>query len=257
MANRRKALTASRFGSGFRHFFDRSAVLWGCVTAIIVVIAGRTFIEISVSTLPGWTALFLLALFLGLIVANASRNHAFASGLQKASFFLGAFTSLSALIFLEFQVDSAAEALLVIATILLMAGLTRMQWHRPLQDTSKDPRLAQWALRLDDLLKYEFPQHVRAQLIQLIDKLWQSPQDQADFIPVQNQQINNLLDELEFSARENTHYKIEETLSELLAQLEERNQLILKKIHIEYQDVSNKMPLLQNDSGANIRKQLK
>ena len=246
--NKPKAPIANRFGTRFQRFFDRSAVFWGCLTAIIVVIAGRTFIEISVSTLSGWTALFLLALFIGLIVANASREHAFASGLQKASFFTGAFFSLAALIFLEFHADSAAESLLVIATILLIASLTRVQWHKPLQDNLKDPRLAQWALRLDDLLKYELPQHVRGQIIELIDQLWQSPEDQSDFIPFQNNRISQLLDEIEFSARENSRYKIEDTLTELMDQLEERNQLIFKKIHIEYQDVSQKNPLLRNRS---------
>lgn len=246
--NNYKAQPAKSLGFRLRSFFDHSAVFWGCLVAIAVVAIGRTFIEVSVSTLSGWTALFLLALFLGLVVANASRNHAFAFGLQRVSFILGALVSLGAIVFLAFELDAPAEALLVIAAILLIASLSRAQWHKPPQDTFQDTHLARWALRLDDLLKYELPLNIRGDITRVIDKLWQAPQDTSDFIPVQNQRIDELLDEIEFSTKENSGYKLEETLSELLLTLEERNQLIHKNVQIEYQNVSKNSRLLSPPS---------
>lgn len=254
--NNLKAQPTKNLGFRLRSFFDQSAVFWGCLVAIAVVVAGRTFVEISVSTLSGWTALFLLALFLGLVVANSSRKHAFAFGLQKLSFSLGAFVSLGAIIFLAYDLDAPADTLLVIAAFLLMGSLTRAQWHKPSQEIIQDRHLAQWALRLDDLLKYELPQKTRGDIIRVIDLLWQAPQNQSDFIPVQNRQIDQLLDEIEFSARENSRYKLEDTLSELMNHLEERNQLILKQIQVDYQNISKGSPLLSNASKITTPSQL-
>ena len=143
--------------------------------------------------------------------------------------------------------------MLFIAAFLMIAGLAQVQRHKSPNDTFQDKYLARWALRLDDLLKYELPQNIRGQIIQLIDQLWQSPQDQAEFIPVQNEQISLLLDMLEFSARGNDLYGVEAVVKELVQHLEERNQLILKKIHIEYSDVSKQRPLLTSDSGSNTK----
>jgi len=237
MLHRQKTRTepfwANTWGS-----LKRSGVFAGSVTSIGIITIGRTFFDVASTTISGWSALFFLALFLGISVANLCSNTPFAGILQTLGFITGSLTSLGALFSLEYDESTVSDILLGISCVLLIPCLLGLRPRDPAIDHDIDRTLVDWTLRLDDLMKYELPPALRPKLADLMDTLWQSPPNQANFIPAQNRLFQRLLSDLEISIKSGFATAALETADELSCCLHERNHLLNEQIEIDYRDVT-------------------
>ena len=219
----------------------------GCFTAVLIVVCGRTFFGVTSSTLSGWTALFFLALFSGIALANLRSHTPFAGPLQMLGFIAGAISSIGALISQEYAQNSIGDVLLGVSGAILLPSLLGIRPTPKPNDSEKDRSLVGWALRVDDLMKYEQPQDVRTKLANLTNTLWRSPPDQDDFIPAQNHEFELLLTQLEYSIRVGSANDATEILDALSRCLRDRNSLLSGHVDIEYRNIT-KAKLLSNDS---------
>lgn len=219
-------------------FFSKSGVFAGCATALAIIGCGRAFWGTTTSTLFGWTALFFLALFVGVIVANLRSQSPFASALQMVGFLAGSATSLGALISEQYTQGVVSDVLLGMSSIILLPSLLGIRPSQTFHDDVQDRSIIGWSLRLDDLMKYNLPASLRTNLAGLIEALWQSPPDRPDFIPAQNDQFALLLDDLELAIRSGQMTSALEITQTLARCLDERNYLIGSPINVQYQNVS-------------------
>lgn len=236
--------TINGFLKRTRGYFRRAAILSGCLAAILVIVSGRLTLASTSASLSGWTALCLTALCVGLIIFNLLAERHFTSRRQRLCLTLGAFSGIFALIFLEKNLDSAGDIFLLGAGLLLTMSLLGLNHRKPQPQVFQARSLANWALRLDDLLKYDLPPGARNALAQLIDALWASPQDQADFIPAQNAVFAELLTDLELVIRQGDVKETKKILNDLATCLGDRNHILATTIKIEYRDVGNDVPRL-------------
>lgn len=243
--NRRPATVANHVLSKAWGFLAKSAVLYGCIVVVTVILIGKAFLGIASTTLSGWTALFFLSLFLGLITTNLFSTTPFASSRQMVAMVLGCAVSLTTLLLLLFSIPTAIEGLLTVSALLLFGSLNGMRPHVSKECSISDYRFAQWALRLDDLLKYDLPSEIRSNIVRLIDDLWQSPEDNGNFIPAQDNQLSDLLAEVETRIRLRDFDSCAQTLYVFSKSLAERNFLVLRSVVVEYQDISRAQKILK------------
>lgn len=239
--------SVKRLLSGIWHDCRQSAGLTGCLVAVSVIMIGRISVEITTSTLGGWTALFFLAIFLGLMVANVRGKRPFASLIQMLGMLAGAIASALTLLLLEHSLSAAGQTGLAVAGTILLISILGFRERSTTTHAFREKSLASWALRLDDLLKYDLPREIRARLVMLIDQLWQSPEEHSDFIPAQNAEFDLLLDELEFSVRFPDSEITLNCINELTRCLDERNRLLNSPIDISYRKIGSD-PLLPSSS---------
>lgn len=218
----------------------------GCLAAILVIAGGRLWLASTSSTLSGWTALFFTALCLGLVCFNLLTERPLVSQRQMFSLLLGCISGITALFLLEQNHDSAGGMFLFGAGFLLAVSLFGLRRQNPQFQVFQSQTLANWALRLDDLLKYDLPTGVRNALVQLINALWHSPQDQTDFIPAQNTAFANFLIYLELTIRQGNIEETTKTIDDLAKCLDERNRVLATTIKINYRDVGNEAPQLNH-----------
>lgn len=220
-------------------FIKCSGVFAGCAVAILIISCGRTFLAITTSTLSGWTALFFVALFTGVSVANLRSINPFASSLQMLGFAVGAGASIGALVTLQYALNGMSDVLLGVSGAILIPSILGIRPSPRAQNEAQDPSLVGLALRLDDLMKYELPHTVRTQLAAIIDNLCQSPPDQSDFIPVQHDQLDHLVTDLEIAIRSGFVTEAIETSLMLSRCLDERNRFLNRAIEIEYRNITD------------------
>lgn len=221
----------------------------GLLTAATTVWVGRHFLEVTATTLSGWTALFFLAVFLGLISANCVSPRSFVSPLQALTILCGAASSLTTLFLMHWSPTTTSAASLSIATTMfVLTMITGFQYRTPKPNTFSNKSLELWAIRLDDLLKYELNRQTKTQLVSLIEALWNSPQDQGNFISVQNQSFEDNLNALEHSVRSQDASAIDTNLHKLARCLTERNQLIHSAVNVSYRKLNSDIAVLTDKS---------
>lgn len=226
----------------------RSAAI-GFLTAIAVALIGRQFLAVTTSTLSGWTALFLLAVFFGLIAANGVSQRRFVSPLQAVAAVCGAVSSLTTLFLMYRSPTGASTTSLSIATVMfVLTMIMGFQYRSAKTATFSDKTLEHWAIRLDDLLKYDLDRETKAQLVTLIEALWHSPKDQEDFIPAQSRTFEETLDALEHSVRCQDIVSIDRNLDNLARCLAERNQLIHTAVNVSYRKLGSDAAMLPDKS---------
>lgn len=229
-------------------FFKSSGIFVGCISAALIIAGGRFFLNVTSSTLSGWTALFFLALFAGIAIANWKSSHPFAGPLQMLGLITGCATSLGALVSLEFSHNSVSDVLLGLSGILLLPSLLGIRPSTDNDPTEKDSSVLNWSLRLDNLLKYEQTQDARSKLASLIDFIWRSPSLQGDFIPAQNEQFEALLRELEGSIKSGSNRDSLLILDQMIHCLNERNLLLAGQVDIEYRKITEHTLVSDNTS---------
>ena len=244
IVSKRRLAPSKDFRAAVWHQLQRSSVFLGCAAVLVVVLLGRSWLPITYNTLAGWTALFLLAIFIGLILANLRSPSAWGTPLQILGMFSGAFASAITLALLHHSYTAAGELMLGLAGLMLLISILSIKRHLPLAHKFHERSLANWALRLDDLLKYDLQQDHRSRLVSLIDQLWRSPENTGNLIPAQNEEFEHLLDALELSVRTQDSTLMEQTLVSLSRCLDMRNQIIGKQLHVEFQKIeTNKLSL--------------
>lgn len=221
----------------------------GLLTAALTVVVGRHFLDVAATTLSGWTALFFLAVFLGLISENCVSLRSFVSLFQVFTILCGAVSSLTTLFLMHWSPTISSAASLSVAAAMFILTMVSGFQHRPSKpSTFSNKSLEHWAIRLDDLLKYELNRQTKVQLVSLIEALWNSPQDQGNFISVQNQSFEENLDALERSVRSKDASAIDTNLHKLAHCLNERNQLIHSAVHVPYRRLNSDMAVLTDKS---------
>lgn len=221
----------------------------GMLTAAAVVAIGRQCLDITSSTLSGWTALFFLAVFFGLITADRMSPRSFVSPLQTITMVSGAVSSLTTLFLLHLSPTAASTTSLGIASVMfVLTMIMGFQYRSPRPNTFGDKSLEHWAIRLDDLLKYDLDRETKAQLVTLIEALWNSPKDQENYIPAQSQFFEESLTLLENSVRSQNLISIETNLGNLARCLDERNQLIQMAVKVSYRKVDSDTAMLPDKS---------
>ena len=244
IVSKRRLAPSKDFRAAVWHQLQRSSVFLGCAVVLVVVLVGRSWLPITSKTLAGWTALFLLAIFIGLIVANLRSQSAWGTPLQTFGMFSGAFASAITLALLYHLYTAAGEIMLGLTGLMLLISILSIKRHQPLAHKFHERSLATWALRLDDLLKYDLHRDHRFRLASLIDQLWRSPENVGNFIPAQNVEFEHLLDALESSVRTHDSTSLEQNLVTLSRCLDMRNQIIGKQLHVEFQKIEpNKLSL--------------
>lgn len=248
IVSKRRRLPSKDFRAGLWYPFQKSSAFLGCAVVLMVVLVGRHWLTITSQTLAGWTALFFLAIFIGLIVANLCSQSAWGAPVQTLSMFSGAFASAITLALLHHSRTTAGEIMLGPVGLLLLISVLGIKRYHPLAHKFHERSLANWALRLDDLLKYDLQQDHRSQLALLIDQLWRSPENDSNFIPAQNVEFEHLLDALETSVRTHDSTLMEQSLMSLTRCLDMRNQIISKQMHVEFQRIEPNKPSLPDSS---------
>lgn len=227
--------------------------LTGTLVVVAVVAIGRHFVGITSTTLSGWTALFFVGVFTGLLTANSVSRRRFVSPLQKAVIACGTISSLTTLFLLQVSSESFGAAGLSISCVIFVLTMSMGFKHRSPKTTSfSDKSLAHWAVRLDDLLKYDLDRALKGQVVALIEALWHSPRDLETFVPSQNQSFEDILDSLEQSIRAQDPVLIERNLTALNHCLNERNQLIHNAISVSYRVLESNSAMLPKASDNNI-----
>lgn len=214
---------------------------------------GRIFFDVSRTTLAGWSALFFLALFIGISIANLRSRTPFAGIWQTFGFIAGSITSLGALLSLEIGSSAISDILLSVSCVLLVPCLVGLRPRDPAIEQRVDRALINWTLRLDDLMKYKLSPALRPKLAILMNTLWQSPPNQLSFIPVQNRLFEVLLGDLEVAIKSGFTAEALEIADELATCLNERNQLLNEQIRIEYEDVTQRTPQLNAPEQLTIK----
>lgn len=234
------------------------SVAVGVLTAVAVVAIGRQLVGVASSTLSGWTALFLLAVFFGLIATNSMSYRRFVSPMQAVIMVCGAVSSLATLFLMYSSPTAASTTSLGIATMMfVLTMIMGFQYRSTKVTTFSDRSLELWAIRLDDLLKYDLDQDVKTQLVNLIEALWHSPKDQEQFIPAQSQSFEELLNALEESVRRQDLISIHNSLDKLARCLAERNQLIHAAVNVSYRRLGPDTGVLPDKSRAKPTKENK
>lgn len=236
--------TANGFLKRSHGFFRHAAILAGCLAAVLIIVGGRVTLVSTSTSLSGWTALCLTALCVGLASFNLLAERPFTSRRQMLELILGSISGLVALVMLEQNLDSAGDAFMFGTGLLLVTSLLGLSHRKSHPQVFQGLCLTQWALRLDDLLKYDLPSGTRSAIAQLIDALWRSPQDHADFIPAQNAVFADLLTRLELLIRQGDVKATAKTLDDLSSCLAERNGTLSTTIKIEYRDAGKDVPRL-------------
>ena len=232
------------------------SVAAGVLTAVAVVAIGRQFLAVATSTLSGWTALFLLAVFFGLIAANGVSQRRFVSPLQAMAMVCGVVSCLTTLFLMYSSPTTASTTSLSIATMMfVLTMIMGFQYRSTKVTTFSDRSLELWAIRLDDLLKYDLDQDVKTQLVNLIEALWHSPKDQEQFIPAQSQSFEELLNALEESVRRQDPISIDNSLDKLARCLAERNQLIHTAVDVFYRRLGSDTGVLPDKLRAKPTKE--
>lgn len=221
----------------FQQFVNGASVILGCLAAFLVVAFGRTVLQATTSKLSGWTALFLLAVFTGLFVANFLSKQRFVTKSQAICTKLGWGASFIGLLLLAQSGYGLGESLLVVAGIFLISSIWGMRTTNLKQHAFQEPSFASWALRLDALLKFDLPPSIRSSLVLLIEQLWDSPEDLPDFIAAQNEIFSDRLNDLELAIKSHDAPKTRSILIVLSQCLEDRNSLIRSRIQIVYKRI--------------------
>ena len=217
----------------------------GFLMAVALAVIGRQFLAVTTSTLSGWTALFLLAVFFGLIAANSVSQKSFVSPLQAVAMLCGAISSLTTLFLMQWSPTAASTTSLSIASVMfVLTMIMGFQYRSSKPATFSDKTLEHWAIRLDDLLKYDLDRETKAQLVTLIETLWHSPKDQEGFIPAQSHAFEQTLDALEHSVRCQDIVSIDRNLDNLARCLAERNQLIDTAVDVSYRNLGSNTAML-------------
>lgn len=190
---------------------------------------------------------------MGMAVANLRSKFPFAGTQQMLAFILGCITSCCALFTLEYEQGSLSGILLAMSGVLLLASLAGIRPTNRSPELKQDRLLLNWTLRVDDLMKYELTPELRAGLANLIDTLWRSPPDPADFIPAQNDRAELLLCDLEQRVRLGTITEAMKIIATLARCLEERSLVLKSHVEIQYRDVSISS-LLPGSSPSSKRK---
>lgn len=151
----------------------------------------------------------------------------------------GAILSLASLIILQVSLSTVGEAAMVLSAVLLIASIVGARPPQALPHTFQSPSLAHWAQRLDDLMKYDVSPKTRSAIVEVLDLLWRSPQDQDSFIPAQNTLFDSLLNQLEESIKRGQFEEAEEILEKSINCLRERNHLIAQEIQVGYRTISD------------------
>lgn len=237
IVRKRRPTPSKDFRAAVWHQLKKSSVFLGCAVVLIVVLVGRSCLPITSNTLAGWTALFLLAIFIGLIVNSLCSQATWGTPLQIVGMFSGVFASAATLALLHNFHTAAGEVMLGLASLLLLISVAGIKRHQPLAHKFHERSLATWALRLDDLLKYDLQRDHRFRLASLIDQLWRSPENVGNFIPAQNEEFEHLLDALESSVRTHDSTLLEQNLVSLSRCLDMRNQIISKQMYVEFQRI--------------------
>lgn len=221
-----------------------SGVLAGCLSALIIISSGRAWLDVTSSSLTGWTSLCFLAIFSGLFIANHLCEFPFITKIQAIGLILGSASSLAALLLLQSELDLASNTMLVISVLLFFPCLFGFKTRQDVKKSRQEQTLLHWALRLDVLMKYKLSPNARASLSHLIDSVWQSPPDPSDFIPAENVEFEHMLDALELTVKTNGLDSIDLIVSELNECLQTRNLLLSKLLSIEYQKIEVDRPVI-------------
>ena len=157
----------------------------------------------------------------------------------------GAASSLTTLFLMHWSPNAASTTSLSIASVMfVLTMIMGFQYRSSKPPSFSDKMLEHWAIRLDDLLKYDLDRNTKAQLVTLIEALWHSPKDQEDFIPAQNHAFEQTLDALEDSVHTQDVIAIDKNLDNLARCLAERNQLIQTAVNVSYRKLGSDTAML-------------
>jgi hypothetical protein len=229
-------------------FVQGSGVLLGCLIAVAIVACGRAFLPVTTSTLSGWSALFFFSLFTGIAVANLRSDIPFAGATQTLGLLAGCLASVTALISLQYQYETLSDILLGVSAFLLLPTLLSIRPGTPIKEQINESVFGNLALGIDNLMKYELPQDLKTKLSELINMLWRSPPNKDDYIPVQNEQVEHGVKQLEDFVKTRNFIQSTQTVDHLIKCLEERNQILNNITEIQYRKLNPSMLMSNNQN---------